>query len=213
MLTVGINGGPRKTGNTARLMERALKGAGDAGSNTELVNLYDLNYKGCVSCLRCKRKGGSYYGRCAIKDDLTKVLERIRKADVLILGSPIYYGTVTGEMRSFLERLLFPCMAYAGPDSSLFRGNLKAGFIYTMGMPRDRFDKYLRQFFEFSNEMISRDFGNLDILYSFETILTVDHRVNIEARSAHELERKNAEFLAESRRAYEFGKRLATQLI
>ena len=156
-------------------MESALKGAKDAGSNTELINLYGLNYKGCKSCLSCKRKGSAYYGRCAIKDELTNVLEKIRKADVLILGSPIYYGTVTGEMRSFLERLLFP---YTGlwTDSSLFQGNLKAGFIYTMGMPRDRFDKYLRQFFEFTTGMMLREFGNLDILYSFDAILTVDHR-------------------------------------
>ena len=165
-----------------------------------------------MSCLRCKRKGGSYYGRCAIKDDLTKVLEKIRKADVLILGSPIYYGTATGEMRSFLERLLFPYTASAGTDSSLFQGNLKAGFIYTMGMPRDRFDKLLRQFFEFSKEMISRNFGSLDVLYSFDTILTIDHRANVETRSEQELERKNAEFLADCRKAYQFGKRLATQV-
>jgi multimeric flavodoxin WrbA len=214
MFTVGINGSPRKNGNTARLMESALKGTADAGSNTELINLYDLTYKGCVSCLSCKRKGGSYYGRCGIKDDLTKVLEKIGKADVLILGSPIYYGTATGEMRSFLERLLFPYMDYAGPDSSLFKGNLKAGFIYTMGMPRHRFDKYLRQFFEFSTDMISRELGNLDILYSFNTILTVDHRdITVETRSENEIERKKAEFLTDCKKAYEFGKKLATQLI
>jgi putative NADPH-quinone reductase len=210
MLAVGINGSPRKTGNTARLMDMALRATGDAGSSTELINLYDLNYKGCVSCLRCKCKGDSYYGRCAIKDDLTKVLEKIRKAEVLILGSPIYYGTVTGEMRSFLERLLFPSMAYAGPDSSSFQRNLKAGFIYAMGMPRDRFDKYLRQFFEFSNDMISRDLGNLDVLYSFDTILTVDHKFNVETRTECEIERRNAEFLADCTKAYEFGRRLAT---
>jgi multimeric flavodoxin WrbA len=213
MFTVGINGGPRKTGNTARLMESALKGTEDVGSTTELINLYGLNYKGCVSCLSCKREGGAYYGMCAIKDDLTKVLEKIRKADVLILGSPIYYGTVTGEMSSFLERLLFPHMD-SGPDSSLFQGNLKAGFIYTMGMPRDRFDKYLRPFFEFTTGMMIREFGNLDILYSFDTILTVDHRyINADTRSEHELERMNAEFLTDRGKAHEIGERLATQLI
>ena len=204
MFTVGINGSPRKTGTTARLMESALKGTGDTGCDTELINLYDLNYKGCVSCLSCKRKGGLFYGSCAIKDDLTKVLEKIKKADVLILGSPIYYGTVTGEMSSFLERLLFPHMD-SGPDSSLFQGNLKAGFIYTMGMPRDRFDKYLRQFFEFTSGMMIREFGNLDILYSFDTILTVDDRyINADTRPEHEVEQKNADILTERRKAYEF---------
>jgi multimeric flavodoxin WrbA len=214
MLTVGINGSPRKTGNTARLIEGALQGARDAGSNTELINLYDLDYKGCRSCLSCKRKESSYYGRCALKDDLAKVLEQIREADVLILGSPIYYGAVTGEMRSFLERLLFPYMDYAGPDSSLFQGNLKAGFIYTMGMPKDRFDKYFRPFFEFSNNMISRDFGNLDILYSFNTVLTVDHGdIKVETQPEHGRDGKNAGLLADRIKAYEFGKKLATQLI
>jgi multimeric flavodoxin WrbA len=209
--TVGINGSPRTTGNTARLLESALKGTEDAGSNTELINLYDLTYKGCRSCLSCKREGSSCYGRCAIKDDLTKVLEKIRKADVLVLGSPVYYGTVTGEMRSFLERLLFPYMAYAGPDSSLFEGSVNAGFIYAMGMPRERFDEYFRQSFDLNNDMIRRDFGNLDILYSFDTILTADRRFRVETQSEHELERKKAEFLADCRKAYELGKRLATQ--
>jgi multimeric flavodoxin WrbA len=213
MIAIGINGSPRKAGNTARLIKNALKGAEDVGSNTEIINLYDLDYKGCISCLSCKNKGSSYYGRCVIKDDLLKVLEKTSKADILILGSPIYYGAMTGEMRSFLERLLFPYMDYDGPDSSLFQGNLNAGVIYTMGMPRDRFDKYCKQFFEFSNNMINRVFGNIDVLYSFDTILTVDHRdVKVETRSEQELDRNNAEFLADCSKAYDFGKKLAMNL-
>jgi multimeric flavodoxin WrbA len=212
MITIGINGSPRKTGNTARLIENALKGAEDVGSDTEIINLYDLDYKGCISCLSCKHKGSSYYGRCVIKDDLLKVYEKTRKADVLILGSPIYYGAMTGEMRSFLERLLFPYMDYVGPDPSLFQGNLKAGVIYTMGMPRDRFDKYCRQFFEFSNNMINRVFGNIDVLYSFDTILAVAHRdIKVETQTEHEIDRNNTEFLVDCRKAYDFGQKLAMQ--
>ena len=55
-----INGSPRKNGNTAQLLKRAMDGAREAGAEVELVNLYDrnLNYKGCMSCFACKLKGG-----------------------------------------------------------------------------------------------------------------------------------------------------------
>ena len=97
MVTViAINGSPRKSWNTATLLEHALKGALSAGVKTELLHLYDLNYKGCTSCFSCKLKGGKSYGKCAMKDDLTPVLERIAGADAFILGSPVYIGTATG---------------------------------------------------------------------------------------------------------------------
>ena len=109
---IAINGSPRKTWNTATLLEHALKGAKSEGAETELVHLYDIDYKGCTSCFACKLKGGKSYGKCAINDDLAPVLDRIRDTDVLILGSPIYFGVVTGEMSSFKERLMFPYLVY-----------------------------------------------------------------------------------------------------
>lgn len=68
-----------------------------------MAHLYDLDYKGCTSCFSCKLKDGKSYGKCAMLVDLTSVLERISGADAFILGSPVYIGTSTGEMRSFLE--------------------------------------------------------------------------------------------------------------
>ena len=109
MKAIGVNGSPRKKWNTATLLERALEGAGSQGAKTELVHLYDLDYKGCISCFACKKKTGRSYGKCAVRDGLTPLLRKVTQADVIILGSPIYFGTVTGEMRSFLERLFFPC--------------------------------------------------------------------------------------------------------
>ena len=89
---IAINGSPRKTWNTATLLEHTIKGAESAGAKTEIVHLYDLDYKGCTSCFACKLNGGPSYGKCAMKDGLTLVLERIRNADALILGSPVYLG-------------------------------------------------------------------------------------------------------------------------
>ena len=84
-----INGSPRKNGNTAQLLKRAMDGAREAGAEVELVNLYDriLNYKGCMSCFACKIKGGRK-GICSFKDDLQPIMEKVMEADVLVCGSP-----------------------------------------------------------------------------------------------------------------------------
>src|SRR5512135_1004940 len=108
MKAIGINGSPRKKWNTAILLENALKGAGVRGAKTELLHLYDYGYSGCVSCFACKKRNGKSYGKCAVKDGLSPVLKKVNEADVILLGSPIYFGSVTGEMKSFMERLFFP---------------------------------------------------------------------------------------------------------
>ena len=148
MKAIGINGSPRKKWNTAILLENVLKGAGAQGSKTELLHLYDYKYKGCISCFACKKKTGKSYGKCAVKDGLTSVLKKVNEADVIILGSPIYFGSVTGEMRSFLERLFFPLMTYTDPPGSLLSRKVQTAFIYTLGatkkMARERgFDKHI----------------------------------------------------------------------
>ncbi|MFA5254668.1 MAG: flavodoxin family protein [Methanoregula sp.] len=131
---IAVNGSPRKKWNTATLLEHALEGAKSAGAQTELVHLYGLDYKGCISCFACKMKGGKSYGKCAIKDELAPVLERIRDTDVLILGSPIYFGIVTGEMRSFMERLMFPYLVYDKNHSCIFPKKIPTAFVYTMNV-------------------------------------------------------------------------------
>lgn len=138
---IAINGSPRKNWNTAILLQSALEGAKANGAETELINLYDYEFKGCVSCLVCKRKDSTANGLCAYKDALTTILEKCKAADAVILGSPIYFGDVTGMMRSFLERFLFPSLCYQVDSTT---GALKTlatkkpiGFIYTMNATKD----------------------------------------------------------------------------
>jgi multimeric flavodoxin WrbA len=107
MEIIAFNGSPRKDWNTATLLKKALAGAASVGAKTELIHLYDLNYKGCYSCFACKERGGKSYGRCPIKDDLLPIFKRIENVDAIIVGSPIYIGRISGEMQSFLERLIF----------------------------------------------------------------------------------------------------------
>ena len=135
MRAIVINGSPRKNCNTGILLRHAMEGAQSVGADTRLVNLYDLNYKGCISCFSCKLKGGKFAGQCAMRDDLTEVLDDVNAPDVLLLGSPIYIGDVTGAMRSFLERLIFMNLSYRKTDRSDMKGCVSTGFIYTMGIP------------------------------------------------------------------------------
>jgi len=108
-----IDGGPRKNFNTASMLQQFAQGAASVSSEIEVktVRLYELDYKGCMSCMACKIKGKAS-NVCKFKDALTPVLEEIAQADGLALGSPIYFGDVTGQMRTFLERLAFPWLSY-----------------------------------------------------------------------------------------------------
>ena len=108
-----VDGGPRKTFNTASMLQKFAEGAMSVSDQIEVktVRLYGLDYKGCMSCMACKIKGKAS-NICKFKDALTPVLEEIAQADGLVLGSPIYFGDVTAQMRAFLERLAFPWLSY-----------------------------------------------------------------------------------------------------
>ena len=83
---LAINGSPRTKCNTATLLNNALEGAASRGAETELVHLYKLNFKGCISCFACKLKNGESYGRCAVNDDLTPILTKAEEARCHYLG-------------------------------------------------------------------------------------------------------------------------------
>ena len=108
-----IDGGPRKIFNTASMLQKFADGASSVCDEIEVktIRLYELDYKGCMSCMACKIKGKAS-NVCKFKDALTPVLEEIAQADGLVLGSPVYFGDVTGQMRTFLERLAFPWLSY-----------------------------------------------------------------------------------------------------
>ena len=108
-----LDGGPRKNFNTASMLQKFAEGVSSLSDQIDVktVRLYGIDYKGCMSCMACKIKGRAS-NICKFKDALTPILEEIAKADCLVLGSPIYFGDVTGQMRAFLERLVFPWLSY-----------------------------------------------------------------------------------------------------
>ena len=212
---IAINGSPRKTWNTATLLEHALKGAKSGGAETELVHLYDLDYQGCTSCFSCKQIGGKSYGKCATKDDLTPLLERIERADAVVLGSPIYVGTPTGEMRSFIERLVFPYLVYDPEHSSLFPRKMPVGVIYTMGVDENRLrDTGYEAQFQLTDMILTRIFGASEYLTVIDTLQFKDYAKYVSSAFDPEAKaRRHREVFPEDcKKAFEMGRRLVQGL-
>jgi multimeric flavodoxin WrbA len=212
MKVMAFNGSPRKNWNTATLLNKALEGAASQGAETELIHLYDLDYKGCISCFACKTIGGRSYGRCAVKDDLSDVFSRIEQADAIILGSPIYFGDVSGEMKSFMERLLFPYLTYTDPPGSLFPRKIRTGFFYAMNVTEEIMKEWgYAQAFNRCEMIFRRIFGESEYMCCFDTYQFVDYSKVLAARfdPAKKKQRHDEVFPLDCQRAYEMGARLA----
>lgn len=211
MKVYAFNGSPRKTWNTATLLKKSLEGAASQGAETELIHLNDLNFKGCQSCFSCKTKGGKSYGKCARKDDLTPLLEKVLGADAIILGSPIYLGTATGAARSFVERLVFPHLVYDGV-STLFPRKINTGFIYTMNLTEDELksgrgglDRQLRS----TEGLLRRIFGASETLLSTDTYQFDDYSKMVAPRfdPVHKAKRRQEVFPLDCQKAFDMGAR------
>ena len=140
MKAIIINASPRRNWNTAQILKEVQRGAESVGTQTEYIDLYGLSFTGCRSCLACKRKGIAEPCKCYWKDELSPVLERILEADRLIMGSPIYFSEPTGELRSFMERMIFPALSY-DDYSSRFKGKIDVDVFLTMNAPKQMYDQ------------------------------------------------------------------------
>jgi multimeric flavodoxin WrbA len=215
MKVMAVNGSPRKRWNTATLLEKALEGAAAQGAETELVHLYDLNFQGCQSCFACKTRGGASYGKCAIQDDLTPVLKKIEQVDAMILGSPFYFGTVSGEMRSFMERLMFPYLMYTPPPRSLFPRKINTGFIYTMNARQEGMKPSGQEGRVTQNEGLLRMlFGASESLCSYDTYQFEDYSKVVADLFDVEQKKKRREevFPKDCEKAFEMGARFARKV-
>ena len=212
MKVIAVNGSPRKGWNTAMLLEKALAGAAAQGAQTEMIHLYDFSYKGCTSCFACKLRGGKSYGKCAYWDELTPVLRRIEEADALIMGSPIYFGGTTGEMRSFLERLMFQYLVYDSNYSSLFGRKIPTGFMYTMNVNQERMaDIGYEQSLKVTEMALARTFGAFESLFVTDTYQFDDYsKYEVTCFSGEEkAERRKNVFPEDCEKAFEMGARFA----
>lgn len=99
---LAINGSPRKNGNTKAMLEAILKSIGE-GIEKELINVSDYALKPCDSCFTCFKKNGE----CRIKDDMKVIVDKMLQAKAIIIGSPVYFGSVTPEIRMICDRTGF----------------------------------------------------------------------------------------------------------
>lgn len=180
MKALFINGSPRKKFNTAQMLESAMKGAADAGAETEWINLFDYEFTGCRSCFACKIKNSKTNGLCAIRDSIRPVLEKAKNADVIVFGSPVYYGYPTGQLRNFVERLLFPLDTYLvdenGNRVKVRNKVVPTGLIYTMNCPEWLMEKVdYPKLLGFTGEEIGRLCGYNEVLYSCDTYQFTDY--------------------------------------
>lgn len=210
MKAVFINGSPRKNKNTAQMLEAAMRGAQEAGAEVEMIHLYGLNYKGCMSCFLCKRKGNTANGLCGFKDELQPVLEKAINADVLVIGSPVYDSFPTGMARAFIERLVFPAVNYNDYSTPLIRKPLQCATIYTMNAPEALFEPlHYDIILGESNRVLGIFGGQPEMLCSHETYQFNDYSkyetAVDEPTRAHIRETR---FPQDLQKAYELGKRL-----
>ena len=99
MKVLGIICSPRQGGNTEILVKVALTSAGEAGSQTELVSVYDKNIAPCDACNGCRKTGV-----CLIKDDMQAIYQQMETADGIIFGSPVYFGSVSAQGKAVMDR-------------------------------------------------------------------------------------------------------------
>jgi len=104
MKILTINGSPRGAeGNTEQLVQRFLRGAKEAGAETQSIYLKDKTINHCTGCFGCWTRTP---GVCIHKDDMVELLEEVQKADVIVFASPLYIFTVTGLMKIFMDRMI-----------------------------------------------------------------------------------------------------------
>ena len=199
-----INGSPRKNGNTAQLLKRAMDGAREAGAEVELVNL------GCMSCFACKLKGGKK-GVCSFKDDLQPILQKAVEADVLVCGSPNYCGYPSAALRAFMERMEFPAVNYSDYSKPVVLKRICSATIYTMNCPNE--EVYRQMNYPILMDTSAKQlavFGPTEILCSYDTyqFSNYDRYDAATFSEAHKAEVRETQFPIDLEKAYELGKRL-----
>ena len=115
MRAIGIVGSPRKGGNTEILTKHTLKAIAEEGLDTELITLSGLDIQPCNACMACA--DGE---RCSINDDLFPIYEKMKKAEAIIMASPVYFGSATALLKGLMERAGF----IAGINGGLFKGKV-----------------------------------------------------------------------------------------
>ena len=164
MKVTGFVGSPRINGNTNALVEKVLEGAKEKGAETKIYNLNAMNFKGCQACYRCRKTS-----KCEVQDDMQILYKEILESDGIVIGSPIYMGQITGQIKLFLDRF----HSLVVPNSPL--AGKKLIVIYSQEVP----DKMAFQpYFEIMKKMY--DMAGFELLETVISIGSKDPKTIIE---------------------------------
>ena len=203
-----VNAGPRKGWNTDTLLTEAARGAAEAGADVEQFDLFRLEkYTGCISCFGCKKEKNK--GRCICRDGLTPVLDAIRDADGLIIGSPNYLGNLTASFRALYERLIFQSLTYNVETPCCNQRPIPVLLIMTSNAP----DTGYRDLLQGYRQTLSRFVGPTEVLVSGNTLQLKDYSKTDWPWSMFDPEDKQKRhetvFPEECRKAFDMGKAMA----
>ena len=167
---VAVNAGPRKGWNTDTLITEAASGAESAGAQVEKFDLFRLErYTGCISCFGCKKE--KFKGHCICRDGLTPVLDAIREADGLIIGSPNYLSDLTASFRALYERLIFQNLTYTVEKPCCNERPIPVMLIMTSNAPDTMYLDKMKNY----QETLSAFVGPTEILIAGDTLQLKDY--------------------------------------
>ena len=216
MKALFVNGSPRRNWNTHKMLESAMEGAREAGASAELVHLYDSAFKGCVSCFACKLKNNRTDGLCAFRDALTPTLAKAREADVIVLGSPVYFSYPTASARAFLERLMYPVLAYRVGETRLLTKTVPTAMIYTMNCPEGLAKQFgYPELLGANSDALERAFGYSETLCAYDTYQFGDYsRYDVTMfKEADKARQREEQFPRDLENARDLGRRLVERAV
>ncbi|MBU1913373.1 MAG: flavodoxin family protein [Candidatus Omnitrophica bacterium] len=187
MKILAISGSPRRDGNTEILLDKALDAAKNKGANIKKIVLSELKFSPCLECENIRKDG-----ICIIKDDWQKIVSEIKKADGLILASPIFFGSVSAQTKMFIDR--FQCLWLAKNIFRTYKAKQRKIGAFICIEASDRKD-----FFENAKAIVKNFFVTIDTDYKGELFCCgVDKKGAVKKKS-------NC-----LKKASEIGKRMAT---
>ena len=207
---VVVNAGPRKGWNTDTLLTEAAKGAEASGAEIIRFDLFRLErYTGCVSCFGCKKE--QFKGHCICRDGLTPVLDAIREADGLIIGSPNYLSEMTASFRALYERLVFQNLTYNRETPCCNDHPVPVLLVMTSNAGDTAYLNLLKNY----QSTLSRFVGPTEVLVSGNTLQLKDYSTTDWPWSLFDSqakqERHDTVFPEECRKAYAMGAELVSR--
>ena len=208
MKAIILNASPRKNWNTAQLLQSAMAGVKSTGADAEYIDLYDLNFTGCRSCLLCKRKNAERC-RCYWNDELSPVIDKVYSADTLFIGTPIYLGNPTSQYFAFMERLHFSSLSY-DDYSNYFKGRVNVGMLLTMNATKEFYEKMYKERFEAYADAFTALNGEVYLYPAYNTLQVKDYsQFNMGSFSEEEKKRVHEEYFPiDLENAYRLGVKL-----